>query len=157
MSLYCTSLGRHLQQTGEAKRNLIQQNKFLPLEAIPQTVPFLPWKKKKQRKSPPTLFQENRVLSALCTHSPVCYQSWLRLIATVPMGSPRSIIPPGNKACRNPVSHTSEKWEQEASHPGTGAGEDAPAAFEVWIPNVRHVLIKTFGLQCRIFLSLLHW
>lgn len=39
--------------------------------------------------------------------------------------------------------------------PGRGAGEDVPAAFEVGIPNVRLVLIQTFGLQDRVFLSLL--
>lgn len=54
MNLHYTSLGRHLQQTGEAKRSLIQQNKFLPLEAIPQTLPFFAGgKKSKENPLPP--------------------------------------------------------------------------------------------------------
>lgn len=71
MNLHCTSLGRHLQQTGEAKRSLIQQNTFCPLKLFPNTSFLCHRKKKKQRKSPPSMFQENGVLSALCTHSPL--------------------------------------------------------------------------------------
>lgn len=116
---------------------------------------FLCRRKSKQRSSPPTLFQENRALLALCTLSPVCLSLAAQTDRCNSHQPPRGDQLP-HLGTKHPGHSTllGELKRRNCPVTGRGAGQDVLAAFRVGIPNVRLVLIKTFGLQDRIFLSL---